>query len=89
MKSANGKNRGARLVLILLAALLAGMSLREKVCQMLIVAPSDPEPRTVRTVEPEMEEALAAYPVGVLSEARIDESVLRILALKEGQGLLP
>ena len=54
MKSANGKNRGARLVLILLAALLAEAAL-----------------------------------FGVLSEARIDESVLRILALKEGQGLLP
>lgn len=44
--------------------LLADMTLREKVCQMIFVAPSALEPSTYRTVEPGMEAALDAYPVG-------------------------
>ena len=46
--------------------LLSEMSLWEKVCQMMIVRPTDLEPRTIRTVEPEMKDALERFPVGGL-----------------------
>ena len=73
--------------------LLAEMSLREKICQMMIVRPTDLEPRTIRTVEPEMEDALESFPVGGLFYNTVNmkskDQVLSLIADTQAFSAIP
>ena len=73
--------------------LLGEMSLREKVCQMLIVRPTDLDPQTVGTVEPAIGDALAAYPVGGLFYSTVNmrsqEQVRQLLADTQAYSAIP